>query len=119
MLAIGVLIIGVGSFGVLMPVTLRRLLAARMEQRMLPSLLIARLLVGATLVVAAGETRFPGAVRVMGGVIVAAAAMIPVIGLARIAAMRERISTGLPVGIVRVGALFLIGVGSFFVYAAM
>ena len=119
MLAIGVFILGGGSFGVLMPVTLRRLLAARMQPRMLPRLLIARLLVGSALVVAAGETKFPGAVRVMGGVIVAAAAMIPVIGLARIAAMRERISTGLPVGIVRVGALFLIGVGSFFVYAAM
>ena len=111
MLAVSVLIIGIGSFGVLMPVRLRRLLAARMQQRMLPSLLIARVLVGSTLLVAAGETRFSGAVRVMGVVIVAAAATIPVIGLARIAAIRERISTSLPVGIVRVGALFAIGGG--------
>ena len=111
------MVAGIGVFGVLMPAKLRCLAIARLQPRVLPRLVIVRLMVGATLVVAAGETRFPEAFRVIGAVMVLAAVMIPVIGWARIAALVEWISLNVSVGMVRVGGLFGIGAGIFFMYA--
>ena len=116
-LGFGGVIAGIGVFAVLMPAKLRGLAIARLQPRVLPRLVVVRLLVGSTLVVAAGETRFPEAFRVIGAVIVLGALMIPIIGWSRITAMVEWISLNLSVGVVRVGGLFAIGLGAFFMYA--
>jgi hypothetical protein len=115
----GVLMITVGICGVIRPAAL--LNVARDIPRttgLMVAAVLGRLVLGAVLILAAEQTRYPTAFIVIGVVVIVAALAIVLMGRTRFFALVDYF-LNISSAWIRLPALMAVGVGGFFIYAAI
>ena len=116
---LGIAVAAMGLLGVVRPGDLMRIVENVWATRTGFHVAIAvRLALGAVLIAAAPDCRFPVAVRVIGVISVVGAAVVAVMGRERLRAF-VRWWMAFPAGIIRSWAAFAFAFGAFLVYAAL
>jgi len=114
----GVLVAGVGVFGVVRPVALVRFLESIWESSWVFYFAIGiRIALGAVLIIAAPECRFPQTIRILGMISLIGAASIAAMGLARLRAFVAW-WLGRPAGFIRGWSGLAFAFGAFLIYAS-
>ena len=115
----GALIAAFAATGVASPATLLRAVSSFWSDgRGMWIAVVMRLVLGALLIVAAPDCRFPGAVRVLGFISIAAAVALPLIGTERVNTLVTW-WTARPFSFIRAWSLLGVAFGAFLVYAAL
>ncbi len=115
----GALIAAFAATGVVSPSTLLRAVSSVWSDgRGMWFAVAVRLVLGALLIVAAPDCRFPAAVRVLGIISIAAAGVLPLIGTKRVNTLVSW-WTARPSSFIRAWSLFGVAFGAFLVYAAL
>ncbi len=115
----GALIAAFAATGVASPATLLRAVSSLWSDgRGMWIAVVMRLVLGALLIVAAPDCRFPETVRVLGIIAIAAAVVLPLIGTER---MNTLVAwwTARPSSFIRAWSLLGVAFGAFLVYAAL
>lgn len=116
--ALGVLIIGIGICGVVSPKTLIRAAGeVPKSTAMMAAAIAGRLILGAVLIIAADQTRYPATMVIIGVVLIAAGLSIAIMGKARLFTLVDYFLNISPAWI-RFPAVVAIGAGAFFIHAA-
>ena len=115
----GVLIALLGATGLISPSTLLGMVESVWRTRRgLYGVVALRFCIGVVLVVAAPECRHPVALRVLGGISIVAAMLVPVIGLARVRALVNWWAARPPL-FIRAWAVVAIAFGGFLIHTAV
>ena len=114
---IGLLIAGFGLFGILAPARLLTMAQSWLSPAGLYGVAAARVLAGLILLGGASQTRFPAALRILGGLFVLNGIITALLGLQRAEALLVWAS-GQSSAVIRLGAAIALGVGGFIAYAA-
>ncbi len=115
----GALIAAFAATGVASPATLLRAVSSVWSDgRGMWIAVVMRLILGALLIVAAPDCRFPGAVRVLGILSIAAAVALPLIGTERVNTLVTW-WTARPSPFIRAWSLLGVAFGAFLVYVAL
>ena len=115
----GIMIIASSAWGVVAPKTLAKMVMNVMNRPWgLYFAVVVRIGLGLLFVLAADETRFPGAFRFLGYLMLIAAALIPLIGRKRLSRLMEWLHAKPPF-VLRIWLIFGIVFGAFVVYAVV
>lgn len=115
----GLIIIALSAWGVFAPKTLAKFVLDQFDRPWgLFAAVGVRLALGTLFVMAADETRFPGAFRFLGYLMLIIAALIPLIGRQRISRLMGWFQAKPPV-VLRIWLIFGLAFGGFIVYAVV
>ena len=104
--------------GFVIPTLLTRLVPWFLQLRGALAFAVAvRLAIGAVLIVAAPDTRYPLAFQILGGLMLLAAAVLPLLGIARISRLVNWVA-GLPSLAIRAWLCLGFGFGAFLLYGS-
>lgn len=114
----GAAVLGLGALGVARPATLMRLVSHTLGgEHGIATAAAIRVALGTLLLIAADETRHPGAIRALGGLSLLSAALLPILGRARVEAFVAWWADR-PPAFVRTWALAAVAFGAFLIHAS-
>ena len=116
--SVGLLMVGLGVGGVASPARLLDLVASWQSQLGLYVIAAVRLLAGTAMLLAAGSSRAPLYLQVIGAVAIFSGLVTPFFGTERFAALLGWFR-GLPPTVVRVWSLAVVALGASFVWAVL
>ena len=115
----GLIIIALSAWGYFVPKTLAKIVLDFIDRPWGIYLAVGvRLALGALFLMAADETRFPGTFRILGYLMLIAAALIPLIGKQRITRLMRWFHAK-PPALMRIWLIFGVAFGAFIVYAVV